>query len=81
MLAERCRQVCQQLSNYSSLANPFGLLQFVFITVIQHLMSCYCAALPLSLSAAVWTIYALAALLILTVIAMVAKLLLHITVK
>lgn len=35
---------------------------------------------PLSLSP-VWTIYALAALLILTVIAMVAKLLLHVTVK
>jgi len=29
----------------------------------------------------VWTIYALAALLVLTVVAMVAKLLLHITVK
>lgn len=35
-----------------------------------------CSALCL-----VWTIYALAALLILTVIAMVAKLLLHVTVK
>lgn len=63
---------------FLSLANPFSLLRFVFINVISLLTSYYCCASP---PPTVWTIYALAALLILTVIAMVAKLLLHITVK
>lgn len=56
-----------------------------FLMIFRHdfqqcLKDKYLLIPPLSLSL-VWTIYALAALLILTVIAMVAKLLLHVTVK
>lgn len=41
LLAEHCKQVCQQRSNSSSLANLSSMLGFVFVTVTGCLMSCY----------------------------------------